>query len=314
MSVRFPAAVALAALIASSAGAATPPPHLAARPAATPKTTTKSPGGQAAATAVANAEKAFDAFTHVHGYTKGFFTFSAPDAIAFHPQALRIHDALAAKEQAINNTEPDAPSSLRWGPYRVEAATSGDLAFDLGTWTMEGNGAGWFFTVWKKQPGGKWLWTLDTTAGTADANAVPATPVANAPLPVKRAPATSADEAKSAVASLDDALNRVLGASSADSALTGGKYGMLDAHAVVLTSDRAPASTPDDIAAALKTRPANGVWTPDGGDMSASGDFAESYGHVAAQDGTYLGHYVRVWVKRGTDWTLLVDLYGASGT
>lgn len=318
---RFLLALAAAAVIATPAFAATAP-HPSAKPAAG-KTMAKTPGASAAtsagaAKAVTAAEKAFDAFTHIHGYTKGFFTFSAPDAIVFHPQALRIHDALAAKELTLNNAEPDAPSSLRWAPYRVEAATSGDLAFDLGTWTLGGGDgtttqAGWFFTVWKKQANGKWLWTLDTTAGSADANNVPAMPLANAPQPMKHAAAATGD-AKSAVASLDDALNRVLGATVADSALTGGKYGMLDSQAVVLTSDRPPATSADDIAASLKTRPANATWTPDGGDMSASGDFAESYGHVAAQDGTYLGHYVRVWVKRGADWTLLVDLYGASGT
>src|SRR5262249_11717982 len=36
---------------------------------------------------IAKVESDFDAYTHDHGQTKGFFTFSAPDAIGFRPQA-----------------------------------------------------------------------------------------------------------------------------------------------------------------------------------------------------------------------------------
>ncbi len=257
------------------------------------------------------AEKGFDAYTHIHGYTKGFFTWSAPDAVAFHPQALRIHDALGDKLKD-DASEKDAPSKLRWTPYRVEVASSNDLAFDLGTWTIEGSQqAGWFFTVWKKQKGGKWLWELDTGAGTADAEHLPATPLAAGPKPPGHA---KDNQAKGSTATLDASVNQMLGTTVAADTLTGGKYGMLDKDAVVLSGDRPPANMPDEIAAALKTRPANAVWTADGGDAAASGDFAYTWGHVAAADGTYLGHYVRIWVKRGNDWTILADLYGAAGT
>ena len=260
---------------------------------------------------VVAAEKGFDAETQVHGYTKGFFDWSAPDAVAFHPQALRIHEALGAKLKA-DPSEKDAPSKLRWAPYRVETAASNDLAFDLGTWTVEGEkDAGWFFTVWKKQKNGKWLWTLDTGAGTADPDHLPVTPLAAGPKPPGHA---KDNEAKTSTATLDTSINQMMSATSPADTLTGGKYGMLDPKVVVLSGDRPPADTPDDITAALKARPTGATWTADGGDASASGDFAYTWGHVAAADGTYLGHYVRVWVKRGPDWTILADLYGAAGT
>ena len=259
---------------------------------------------------VITAEKSFDAFTHTHGYTKGFFTWSMPDAVVFHPQAIRIHEALGDKLKA-DPKEDDAPSKLRWAPYRVEAATSNDMAFDLGTWTVEGSKqAGWFFTIWKKQKGGKWLWALDTSAGTADADNLPVTPLAAGPKP----PHVKDAEAKASTATLDAAVDQMMSATSPADTLTGGKYGMLDPNVVVLSGDRPPANTPDEIAAALKARPTGATWTADGGDAAASGDFTYTWGHVAAADGTYLGHYVRVWVKRGKDWTILADLYGASGT
>jgi len=257
------------------------------------------------------AEKGFDAYTHIHGYTKGFFEWSAPDAIAFHPQALRIHEALGDKLKA-DSSEKDAPSKLRWSPYCVEVAASNDLAFDLGTWNIEGSQqAGWFFTIWKKQKGGKWLWELDSGAGTAEPDKLPVTPLAAGPKPPSHA---KDSQARASTTTLDQSVNQMLGTTSAADTLTGGKYGMLDKDAVVLSGDRPPANTPDEVAATLKARPVGATWTADGGDASASGDFAYTYGHVAAADGTYLGHYVRVWVKRGTDWTVLADLYGAAGT
>jgi hypothetical protein len=260
--------------------------------------------------AVMTAEKDFDAYTHVHGYTKGFFTWSAPDAVVFHPQAVRVHEALGEKLKG-DAKEEDAPSKLRWSPYRVEVASSNDLAFDLGTWTVEGTPqAGWFFTIWKKEKGGKWLWTLDTSAGTAAPDQLPATPLAAE----AKAPHAKDAQAKTSTATLDQSVNQMMSATSAVETLTGGKYGMLDPKVVVLSGDRPPANTPDEISAALKARPTGATWTTDGGDAASSGDFAYTWGHVAAADGTYLGHYVRVWVRRGKDWSILADLYGASGT
>ena len=261
------------------------------------------------------AEKGFAAYTHIHGYTQGFFTWSAPDAVVFHPQAVRIHDALGDKLKA-DPSAANGTSNLSWAPYRVETASSNDLAFDLGTWTVDGSQqAGWFFTIWKKQKGGKWLWTLDTGAGTADPDHLPATPLAAEPKPAHAKDTEAKDtEAKTSTATLDASVNQMMSATSPADTLTGGKYGMLDPKVVVLSGDRPPANTPDEINAALKTRPTGATWTADGGDAAASGDFAYTWGHVAAADGTYLGHYVRVWVKRGTDWTILADLYGAAGT
>ncbi len=275
-----------------------------------PVKSTATPAAADARKDVIAAEKGFAAYTHLHGYTQGFFTWSAPDAVVFHPQAIRIHDALGDKLKA-DPSAANGTSTLSWAPYRVETAASNDLAFDLGTWTVDGTKqAGWFFTVWKKEKGGKWLWTLDTGAGTADPDHLPATPLAAEP----KAAHVKDSEAVTSTQTLDSSVNKMMTANSPADTLTGGKYGMLDPKAVVLSGDRPPANTPDEITAALKTRPIGATWTADGGDAAASGDFAYTWGHVAAADGTYLGHYVRVWVKRGTDWTILADLYGASGT
>ena len=61
-----------------------------------------------------------------------------------------------------------------------------------------------------------------------------------------------------------------------------------------------------DLRAAVEIRIRQGV--------SAEGDLAYTYGHASAKDGSYQGHYVRVWRKVGpqpTDWFLIVDLFAA---
>lgn len=257
---------------------------------------------------VFQAEIAFDAFTHDHGYTKGFFTYSAPDAIAFDGSGpIRIHDKLAVS-LAKDASEKDAPSKLRWRPYRIAAAATGDMAYDLGPWTMEGaSTSGWFLTVWKKQPDGQWRWVLDTGAGPAVAGQ---TPPAGA-YEISRIDGSAPDaNAAAEVDRLDAALNTSLKTRPA-----AGMYTPRDLDYLIVASDGAPPARNMNAAlTALATRPQGLVWTQDGKDVAADNRFAYTYGHASAPDGSYRGHYVRVWVRMGlkpTDWTQSVDLYQA---
>ncbi|MEI9902676.1 MAG: hypothetical protein WDN06_00835 [Asticcacaulis sp.] len=58
-----------------------------------------------------------------------------------------------------------------------------------------------------------------------------------------------------------------------------------------------PATGKKTIAAMFDGRPKDAVWSVDGSGASQAGDLAYTYGHAAAADGTYLGHYVRMWRK-----------------
>jgi ketosteroid isomerase-like protein len=53
---------------------------------------------------------------------------------------------------------------LTWAPFKAEASRSGDIGYTLGNWklvtkdtTMYGN----YYTIWKKQPDGKWKFVVD---------------------------------------------------------------------------------------------------------------------------------------------------------
>jgi ketosteroid isomerase-like protein len=65
---------------------------------------------------------------------------------------------------------PGGPK-LRWAPRRAGVASSGDLAFTTGRWTLETAGKdgkpvrdeGEYVTVWRRGPGGRWRALLDAS-------------------------------------------------------------------------------------------------------------------------------------------------------
>ncbi len=254
------------------------------------------------ADAVYATEQAFDAYTAIHGIPRGFLTYSAPDAIAFRPKAVRIHEALAAK---LPQDSSETPSTLRWRPYAVSVATSGDLAWDYGPWTITGApDAGWFFTIWQKQADGRWLWLLDTGAGSDDAAHFPA---AGAKTIRNVTGQPSSQAGIMAALQLDTDLNGDLKSHDALNA-----YGPLLFMATVAGEKGAPATTPADKATLLSARPAGQTWTQEGHGASSGGDMVYTYGRVDDAAGTYGGHYVRVWRKLGPKdqtWAIAFDLY-----
>lgn len=268
-----------------------------------------------AATQVEQTERDFDAFTHVHGYTKGFFQYSAPDAVTFHPGAFAIHAKL---NDDLKTDSTDKPSKLRWGPHWVGMAGSRDMAWDLGPWWVEGtDNAGWFFTVWQRQADGTWLWVLDGGAGPDKPGNLPkpADNVRSFDIGVSPTPETSAGEASG----LDDAYNAALAAGTAQQAYKSLGWTLPD----IVAGDSAPPTTSAvhsttldaDRNAMLATRPQGLTWARDGQGGSSGGDMVYTYGHASAADGIFKGHYVRVWHKlsaEATAWVVTADIYQAA--
>lgn len=272
--------------------------------AAQPKPVQPSPADE-----VFKAEQDFDACTAEHGITVGFHAYSTPDAIGFRPEAMRIHERLS-EEIAKGEGGKDAPSKLRWRPYRVAVAASGDMAWDMGPWTIAGTDrAGWFFTIWQKQANGRWLWPLDTGAGAAPANKLP--PVgARETFSYGRTSAVDPTAAASAAAR-DADLNTALGAHPATEVYKDFLIGDM----TFVGGGEAPVTGKKDVAALLGKRPQSLVWGADGNGQSTAGDMVYTYGHVTDASGAHQGHYVRVWSRFGkkpTDWKLTVDIYNSA--
>ena len=256
----------------------------------------------ATASAVASTERAFDAFTAEHGFTRGFLEFAAPDGILFRPDPVIARDYLSARE-------PSTDTALRWGPYRVGVAASGDLAWDTGPWTYGDNAAhGWFFTIWERQADGRWRWALDHGSGSSPAHVPVPAPEDVIVDPAAQGGPSSLSDSWAEVTAMDGRLNAVLVAESAQMA-----YANIRADDFwASTPDQGPAMTRDAAWAALQARPAYDGLEPIGGRASAAGDLAYSYGHVRWSDGETgrRGHYIRVWRRDGggpAGWRLVYD-------
>lgn len=250
---------------------------------------------------VASAERAFDAYTAEHGFTAGFVEFAAPDGLLFRPDPVNARAYLQGRPV---NTD----TALRWGPYRVGVAASGDLAWDTGPWTYGDNQVhGWFFTIWERQPDGSWRWALDHGSGSTPTH-VPVPPPGEERIdpPAAGAPSPGSDS-WAEVQAMDARINAALTESPE---LAYANVRAADFWAT--TPDQGPAMTAETAWAALTARPDYDALEPIGGRASAAGDLAYTYGHVRWTEGDTArrGHYIRIWRRdsRGPEgWRLVYD-------
>jgi ketosteroid isomerase-like protein len=112
------------------------------------------------------ADRAFDLATARSGLD-GWMSFFAGDAIVHSPDgpvqgtaALRNHYSRMFAQKGF---------SIRWQPFHAEASRDGTLGYTLGAAVISWTGAdgkparrdGRYLTVWRKQPGGRWLVVSD---------------------------------------------------------------------------------------------------------------------------------------------------------
>jgi ketosteroid isomerase-like protein len=105
------------------------------------------------------AERAFAADAAAHGTRDAFLAALASDALVFQPGPTSGQRAWTARK-------PDK-NLLEWTPALAGISASGDLGYTVGPWRFTQDGAkapvatGWFFTLWRKQPDGKWKVLID---------------------------------------------------------------------------------------------------------------------------------------------------------
>lgn len=276
---------------------------------------------------VLQAERDFAADTKANGFHRGFIAWSTPDAIGFLPQAANFHASLAA-DLAADPTLADKPTKLRWGPFYAGVASSGDLAFDLGPWTIEGTDrAGWFFTIWQKQADGTWRWTLDGGAGKDTPANLPAEGrymrlISNVDkdIPAGLEEGLAQDDARNLLVAQKPAAEVFAGIGGTQPVIASDDVApFIPGNWPYPEQDGSPPPPPGAMdafmavkTAAIAARPAPGlVWTRDGQGASKAGDYVYTYGRAVAADGTYVGHYVRLWDKVGEPgtWVLLIDVF-----
>ena len=107
----------------------------------------------AATPSAADAERAFASAAQAGQWT-AFRRFAADDAVMFVPNA--------ANAQAWLKDRKDPPYSVLWWAAESYVACNGNAAVNTGPWMRPwAKAVGYFSTVWLRQPGGGWKWTMD---------------------------------------------------------------------------------------------------------------------------------------------------------
>ena len=113
------------------------------------------------------ADRAFAALAKARGARAAFTEYADPQAIMFRAGVGPVKGV-----DAIGRVFEDPPAATpAWAPEAAEVAASGDLAYSWGpfTWTPVSDGplagkppfTGYYVSIWKKQPDGRWKWVVD---------------------------------------------------------------------------------------------------------------------------------------------------------
>jgi len=114
-------------------------------------------------------EDAFCAMAREKGLLAAFSHFAAPD-VAFIDTDPRKFRGPAAVLERIG---PDRPGvSLTWSAMYTDVSDDGTLGYNYGRYSFSAKGkdgsvhtgAGFFLTIWKRQPDGSWKYFMDNGA------------------------------------------------------------------------------------------------------------------------------------------------------
>jgi ketosteroid isomerase-like protein len=253
------------------------------------------PAEMADAHVVVAAERAFAADAAQHGWAWAFRRHHAPGAIVLQPDPIEATVSLA-------RVEGDGSADLDWRPAFAGIARSGDLGFTTGPFLFRGNPrvVGHYFTVWRRQPDGRWKWIFD--AGTDVTDVAPVAPDYDVPtLPISVSGVGSAQAAIDQVAAIED------------------RAGEAEDGVAVLAMRLAPAGRVNRVGAApaVGRTDADTLMRRDGAakmrslrrEASQAGDLVFTMGEVRDQvEGSErLRYFARIWQHQSGAWRIVFD-------
>lgn len=110
---------------------------------------------------IINSDKAMSEMASKIGFNQALLNYADDDVVK--PQENQF-SIIGKKNLTDFWNGKIGPKSMSWIPYKADASISGDLGYSLGHWTLvlkDTSYYGDYYTIWKKQPDGKWKFVLD---------------------------------------------------------------------------------------------------------------------------------------------------------
>lgn len=266
---------------------------------AAPAAAQTSEGMTTDAAPVVAAERAFAADFPAMGLAGSFSKWSTPDAVIINGGQARTSAELFTGAPTVR--QPGEPL-IEWWPVFAGVSMSGDLGFTTGPAAQDGNRYGHYFTVWKRQPDGRWLWVYDGGVG-ADPAGQPGPDSEPRLLPVATVGSASPEIAMAEVEEAE------AGLAAQASNVKAAYLQYLAADGRLYVAPLVPAEGSAAFATALDGWPQTmAIGAMEGGGSSDAGDMVWTYGPVTwIQNGVGRhGHYVRIWQKRREGWRIVL--------
>lgn len=243
--------------------------------------------------ALLDAENNFAAFTSSHSIKEGFLRYLAASGIVFNQG--KVVNAVEFYQKI-----PVTPTVLFWQPAFSVVSASGDLGMNTGPFTVRPTAAdtvvarGSFSSIWKKNQAGEFKLLVDL--GTSY-NSEISPPTSVEKIVLNR---VYADAAYASVRTLDSRFNTRIGAKGWKAIKS---WWHPAAH--VNIKGLVPLTGKKVISSTLTERLDKVVFQTIAGELSQAGDFAYFYGSF--QQGTQPGDYLRVWVREGKKWRIILQ-------
>ena len=108
-------------------------------------------------------DQSFSEYSKNHGMEEAFLEFLADDAVLLNENSMPILGIEEIKK--LYDAGDDSGYELTWEPMDAVVASSGDLGYTYGVYTLKGNNEvkqGTYVSIWRIGSDGRWKLVLDT--------------------------------------------------------------------------------------------------------------------------------------------------------
>lgn len=270
------------------------------------------------------AERAFARTSVERGVRESFLAFFADDGINFQPHPTKTREAYLTRP-----APPERPPvTLNWEPVFADVSRAGDLGYTTGPYRLTDQSPerkptrhGYYFSIWKRPPGGAWKVALDVGTQTPAPDAGEHTlrfQAARQTLPMKATTAganSNLEEERAALLKIDRDFLAAAGTRGAARAF----QAHLGDEARLHRNGAFPLTKGDAIRSSLEQKKFMLSGEPMKAEVAQSNDLGYTYGRYELRGGSGAtgaalgvapekGYYVRVWKRdRAGRWKIALD-------